>query len=141
MTPERLLLGNHAAATLFMVGLVWFVQVVHYPLLARVGRAGFVPYEAAHMRLTTRVVAPAMLAEAGLAVAILIAGAAPVGVSLGGLALLLVVWGSTAALQVPCHRRLERGFDADAHRRLVRSNWLRTAAWTARAPLALLPLV
>lgn len=34
--PGALLLV-HAAATWAMVGLVWFVQVVHYPLFAQVG--------------------------------------------------------------------------------------------------------
>jgi hypothetical protein len=28
------LLLAHAAATLFMVGVIWFVQLVHYPLFA-----------------------------------------------------------------------------------------------------------
>jgi hypothetical protein len=58
-----------------------------------------------------------------------------------GLVLLVLIWGSTLALQVPQHRRLERGFDAAAHRRLVRTNWIRTFAWTARGiiALALLP--
>jgi hypothetical protein len=45
-----------AAATLFMTGVIWFVQVVHYPLMARVGAAGFPDYEAAHARLTGYVV-------------------------------------------------------------------------------------
>jgi hypothetical protein len=36
-----LLLLANAAATLFMVGVIRFVQVVHYPLFARVGRPGF----------------------------------------------------------------------------------------------------
>jgi hypothetical protein len=38
------------------------------------------------------------------------------------------------------HRRLERGFDADAHRRLVLGNWVRTVAWTARGVILLLIL-
>ena len=130
------LLAVHAGATLFMTGLIWFVQVVHYPLLARVGRAGFPEYERAHTRRTTRVVGPAMLAEAGSAGGIVLAGAAPVALWAPGLALLVVVWASTAALQVPCHARLEREWEEAAHRRLVRTNWLRTVAWTGRGVLA-----
>jgi hypothetical protein len=41
------------------------------------------------------------------------------------------------ALQVPAHGVLAEGFDADAHRRLVASNWIRTIAWTARSLLLL----
>jgi hypothetical protein len=129
----------HAAATLWMVGLIWFVQVVHYPLFARVGRQRFAAYEAAHTRRTGWVVGPPMLVEA--ATAVLLAGAPPEGVTRtaawAGLGLLGTIWLSTALLQVPAHRRLERGFDAAAHRRLVATNWIRTVAWSLRGALAL----
>ena len=49
----------HAASTLSMVGLIWFVQVVHYPLFARVEQ-GFIAYEQIHQQRTTWVVAPLM---------------------------------------------------------------------------------
>ena len=38
---ETLILLGHLAATLFMVGVIWFVQVVHYPLFAKVGATAF----------------------------------------------------------------------------------------------------
>lgn len=45
------LLYLHAGATLFMTGLIWFVQVVHYPLFLRVGEGNFqIPL---HRRLLT----------------------------------------------------------------------------------------
>jgi hypothetical protein len=54
-----------------------------------------------------------------------------------GLVLLAAIWLSTFGLQVPLHRRLELGFDDDAHAALVRTNWIRTLAWTARGLLLL----
>ena len=54
-----------------------------------------------------------------------------------GFALLLVVWGSTALIQMPLHARLARGFDMLLIERLVATNWLRTLAWSARAALVL----
>ena len=53
----------NAAATFWMVGLIWFVQVVHYPLFSKVGAEGFAAYEASHASRTTWVVAPPMLIE------------------------------------------------------------------------------
>jgi len=55
---------------------------------------------------------------------------------LGFLALGLI-WVSTWRLQVPIHRKLAAGFDAGAHRRLVSTNWLRTALWSLRSLLVL----
>jgi hypothetical protein len=125
----------HLGATLLLTGLVWFVQVVHYPLFAAVGRVGFAAYEAAHTRLTSYVVAPLMLAEASTAVALVWYRPAnlesPELWFAGGL--LLVIWLSTIAWQVPQHQRLAAGFDARAHRTLVRGNWLRTIAWSLRS--------
>lgn len=43
---------RHLAATLFMVGLIWFVQVVHHPLTTSEGRGEFVAYEMEHTRRT-----------------------------------------------------------------------------------------
>ena len=61
----------HLTATLVMVGVIWFVQIVHYPLMAQVPRSGFAAYERDHQRRTTFVVAPAMLVEAVTAAMIL----------------------------------------------------------------------
>jgi hypothetical protein len=133
------LLLAHAAATLYMTGLIWFVQVVHYPLFAAVGAREAAAYHRAHGRRTTWVVGPPMLAE--LVTALVLALAPPPGVgqgwAWGGLALLAVVWLSTAALQVPAHARLDAGPDAATQRALVAGNWIRTVAWSARAAIAL----
>ena len=133
------LLFLHAASTLFMTGLMWFVQVVHYPLFAAVGAEAAPSYAARHQQRTTRVVAPVMLTEA--ATALLLALRLPAG-DLGslawlGLGLLLLIWLSTAFLQVPLHRRLLSVADAEVVRRLVRGNWIRTIAWTLRSLIAL----
>jgi hypothetical protein len=137
----RALLLTHAFATTLMTGLIWFVQVVHYPLMRRVGEPGFVPYALEHQRRTGWVVGPLMLAELTTAV-LLVVFAADLGVApwwtWGALAVLVVVWGSTAFLQVPMHRRLGRRFDLDDCRRLVRTNWIRTIGWSLRAAFALL---
>lgn len=124
----------HVAATLYMTGVIWFVQTVHYPLFAKVGDPGFVAYQAGHLRFTAYVVVPGMLLELGTGILLLPVAPPEIrGLLWLGLALLAVVWISTFLLQVPQHRRLERGFDAEAWSRLVRTNWVRTAAWSARA--------
>lgn len=129
----------HLAATWAMVGLIWLVQVVHYPLFAHVGESAFVEYERRHQARITWVVAPLMLVELLLAVGLVARPAphAPRWVAWLGLGLLGVAWLSTFLIQVPLHERLARGFDATAHRWLVDSNWLRTSAWTLRGALAL----
>lgn len=134
-----MLLLVNLAATLFMTGLIWFVQVVHYPLFASVGRDAFRAYHAAHAGRTTAIVLPVMAVE--LCTAVLLAIARPPGVpaaaAWGALALVLLVWASTGLLQVPRHQQLGRGFDAAAIHSLGAGNWVRTVAWSARAAMVL----
>lgn len=138
-TLLRLLLLAHAGATLFMVGVIWFVQVVHYPLFGLAGREEFPAYEHANTRRTLRVVAPVMLVEA--ASALLLVWARPTGVSMtqvvAGLVLLLVIWLSTFVLQVPAHDQLTQAYSPTVHATLVQTNWIRTVAWSLRGVVVL----
>lgn len=122
-----------------MAGVIWFVQVVHYPLFARVGEGAFPEYEQHHTRRTGWVVGLPMLGELGTAIALVwcLGGV----LAWCGMALLAVVWTSTWLWQVPAHRRLERGFDAAVQSQLVRTNWVRTWAWSARGVIALALMV
>lgn len=140
MTISILLL--HVATTLAMVGLIWFVQVVHYPLFSRIGRREFLAYEVAHQRLTTWVVAPLMLIEVFTALALI--WLRPSGVNpwlvWSGVALVAAIWLMTYLVQVPQHARLAAAFDPSTQRALVAGNWYRTAAWSARGVLVLIML-
>ena len=122
----------NAAATWAMTGLIWFVQVVHYPLLPPLDAAG----NAEHQRRTGWVVALPMAVEAITAVALVAdrPDGVPLGLAVAGLALVAVLWVTTALVQVPRHRDLALGAGDAA--RLVRGNWIRTAAWTTRAGIA-----
>ncbi len=131
---SSLILLAQVISTWFLVGLIWTIQIVHYPLFAAVGVDRFVAYEASHTRLITWVVGPVMLVEAataGLFVAMRPASI-PAWIPWTGLGLVILIWISTAVLQVPDHAKLANGFDATAHAHLVGTNWLRTMAWTAR---------
>jgi hypothetical protein len=133
------LLALHTLATIMMAGLIWFVQLVHYPLFPLVGAREFTQYEREHTRRVTWIVAPLMSLEALTAIALVfrVDGAGMRGVAGAGLVLVAVIWASTAFLQVPCHRRLSAGFNLSTARRLVATNWLRSLAWSVRAGLAL----
>ena len=138
-----LLLSVHLLATAAMVGLIWFVQVVHYPLFAAVGADEFVAYEQAHQRRTAYVVGPPMAVEGVTALVLLVAAPDGVGPLLPwlGAALLAVIHASTVFLQVPAHAALAQSPDRRTIDRLVRTNWIRTIGWTARGAVAVAMLV
>jgi len=124
-----------AAATLFMTGVGWFVQVVHYPLMGSVGAETFDLYHEAHSRLTTRVVVAPMVVELAGSALLVVQRPAEIGPGLAwaGLALVVATWVSTAVVQVPRHRSL----GPEDVRALVAGNRLRTLAWTAHSGVVL----
>lgn len=139
MTLTQLLLLNFALAA-YLTGVIWVVQLVTYPALLLVGKAEFPRYHAAHTRGMGWVVGAPMVAE--LALAAWLAWAAyptwGAGRALGQLALVVAVWLATFFIAVPFHNRLEAsGYDYVALDGLVRTNWLRTLAWTVRLALLL----
>lgn len=141
MSPEALLYAQ-AAAALYLTGLLWFVQLVHYPMMAEVPAESFVAWERANVRRTALAVGPMMLVEVVTALAMVAwpPTGVPGWVGWAGLALLAIMDGSTALYFGPLHGRLAAGFDEHAHRSLVRWNWLRTFGWTARGLLTLYAL-
>lgn len=124
----------HLLTTFAMVGLIWFVQIVHYPMMASFERENFAAHEKEHCDRTGWVVVPLMLGEIFTFALLLLEGLRSDAFLLSGL-LLGVIWASTFLLQVPLHRALLQGWNAKAHRQLVATNWIRTTAWTGRVAL------
>jgi hypothetical protein len=136
--PIELIKVIHAAATWSMVGLIWIVQIVHYPLFAKVGSETFPTYQKGHTKRITFIVMPLMFAELGTALALCALPLSPTAhqIAVVGTALLGIIWLSTFLVQVPLHDGLLKGFSETHHQRLVRTNWVRTIAWTLRGVLA-----
>lgn len=124
----------HTALTLFNTGLIWTIQLVHYPLFNSVGSEGFVQYEQQHTQRISFLVVPTMIFE-------LITGSILI-YSFGlfsayGLlfCLLLGIWLSTFLLQVPMHNHLSQSYSKIHVDKLVRTNWIRTILWSSRSAL------
>ncbi len=136
---KNLIFLAHAGATLYLVGLIWVVQILVYPAMANVGADGYATYHNLHTSRITPIVAPAMILE--LLTAIYLAFAAFEAIDYRyfwvGLALVLIIWLSTFLVQVPLHEKLGAGFDVDVQRKLVQTNWIRTIAWSLRGALVL----
>ncbi|REE01508.1 hypothetical protein [Marinoscillum furvescens] len=117
----------------FHMGLIWMVQLVHYPGFAEVGDREYAAYQAHHMRTISWIVMPSMVLELALSIiAIWYLASLPYFVSLG---LLGIIWLTTIFGAVPIHRNLTGGKNVKGIGRLVKVNWYRTASWTLRTLL------
>ena len=136
MTQHWLFL-SHLVSTVLMTGIIWFVQVIHYPLMHYVEPSRFSEYSRDNQFRTSQVVIGPMVVELVTA-AVLVCwfprnALAPAFAS--SLFLLAAVWASTFFWQVPLHTKLLSGYDSQTIIRLGPSNWLRTCCWTARTLL------
>jgi hypothetical protein len=135
----KLALLTCLASTLFMTGVIWFVQVVHYPLFDRVELEAFRRYHSEHTRATAFVVVLPMILE--LLTSGFLVGQRPEGtkpwMAWLGLSCALASWGLTIVYSVPAHGQLAKGFDVEAHRSLVWTNGLRVASWSAHSLILL----
>lgn len=118
----------------FMAGVIWVMQVVHYPLFARVGDAEWRAYEDAHRRRITVVVLGPMAGQLVLGALLIADAAGPLEVANGVLA--AAVFAFTGLVFAPMHGRLSAGPDRRLVARLVAANWVRTALWTAQVVVA-----
>lgn len=133
----RAIVIAHVIATWLMVGLIWTIHVVHYPLFAEVGDATYVAFQSAHIDRIGKLLFVPWLTEGITLLALLwlafIAGRrelrTPVLIGAIAMAMVLVISGFWSA---PAHGELMDGFDSAVHDRLMTANFIRTLAWTVR---------
>jgi hypothetical protein len=136
-----LLFSLQVFACFFMTGLIWVVQLTHYPAFAFIPDPGFPAFHAMHSRGISYLAGPGMVLE-------LLTGAALFwlarnwwfGLNFAGV---IALWLSTFLTFVPLHGKLGERADEVLKARLVTYNWPRTALWSLRsaALLYLLTLV
>jgi hypothetical protein len=127
----------HVAATWAMVGFIWTIQVLHYPLMARVPDAEFPPFERSHQARVSVVLALFGPVEVVTAAWLFIdPGPIPRVLPLAAGLVLAAIWIATGFVFAPLHGRLAAG-ERSAHRRLEAWNWYRTGAWSIRGVMAL----
>lgn len=124
--------GLQFACCFYLTGVIWVIQLTHYPAFSFIGEKDFIRFHARHTTVMGLIVGPVMVVE--LVTAIILCFQYEVG-WLCNLAAVVVVWFSTFFLSVPCHNKLSRGLDPVEINKLVRSNWLRTVIWTMRSVL------
>jgi hypothetical protein len=126
-----------------MFGVIWVMQIVHYPLMRFVSGEQFARFETAHRIRISWVVGPLMLIEGVCVLAFLFAPPAglPWWLPWVGAGVEAIAIGTTAFVSAPLHEQLNANFDEATLHRLVATNWVRTVAWTGRAAVAIAILV
>lgn len=124
----------YLCSSFFMLGLIWVVQLVHYPGFAYADVSQFSVFEAWHMSRITWIVGPMMSIEL-LSLAYLVFFGSFRKMYLISAIILALIWIETTFWMIPYHAELLGGFDLQQINRLVNLNWIRTVLWTVKAGL------
>ncbi len=119
----------HVFASLFMTGLCWFVQVVHYPLFHQINLNEFSRYESKNF-VTGFITIPVMTVE--LITGLYLLFSFPDYLNFLNVFLMGIIGLSTAVFQVPIHLKLRSKASSKLIDKLIRTNWIRTISWTIR---------
>lgn len=121
----------HFSTCLMMCGVIWIVQIVHYPTFFMINELSFKDFQKFHMSSISYIVMPLMITELLTAIWLLMhLKNLP---SLINLSLLILTWISTFLLSVPAHKKLELKRSDTSIFTLVKTNWPRTLLWSARS--------
>ena len=130
-----LLLKVNFISTSVMVGVIWVIQLLHYPSFHFINENKYIEFQHFHMRRISFIVIPVMLIE--LASALLLSYFFRSSLTIILLALLLGIWGITFIFFTNMHQKLTNGYDPSIVDRLVQINWSRTALWSLRLTILL----
>jgi hypothetical protein len=142
MESAQLAIVLWSALVFWVLGQIWFVQIVVYPLFARVGEAQYVGYHAFYSRRIPLPVIIPGFASFLLPIMIALYGpSVPAWMTATNIAAGIVGLLVTVLLEIPRHARLEKGGkNVVTIAELVRYNWPRTASISVQALVALLML-
>jgi hypothetical protein len=114
----------------FMTGLIWLIQLVHYPAFYFIDPKSFLKFHAFHSQSITWIVGPVMGIELVTAIGLCLLRTQIVYINLFSV---LVLWALTALVSVPIHIQLAQSLNLELVRQLIMTNWFRTCIWSLRA--------
>ena len=123
---------GHLATSWALFGLIWTIQLAHYPSFWFISENDFADFHQHHTSSITVVVMPLMLLELGL-VSWQAYQTSWNWVWVIPLLLVLGIWASTFFIQIPLHGKLEITKDLQVIKQLVQTNWIRTLLWSFKA--------
>ncbi len=126
----------------FMTGVIWIIQLIHYPSFKFIDFKQFFTFQNFHTKTITFIVGPIMTLEIFTALYLLILNEFSF-FWITQTFLLIIIWLCTAFLSVPIHNLLAQPHISDSERLqiaqvLVKTNWPRTLLWSVRSLLFIL---
>lgn len=142
MEPSQLLLLSSAALMFWVLGQIWFVQIVVYPLFAQVGEADYVRYHRLYSRrIPVPVIIPGFTSFLLPVVLAFYGPTVPLWMSAANIAAGIVGLLVTVLFEIPRHARLTKGKNDGTIAELIRYNWPRTLSISIQSAITFAMLI
>ncbi len=121
----------------FATGLIWTIQLVHYPSMRFVSRDKFELFHSFHQLRISIIAMPLMAIELITSIILFMQNIENESSLIFKINLIIVtlIWFSTIFIQVPLHQKLSKGKKNSLIDKLVLTNWFRTVLWTLKSIL------
>lgn len=116
-----------------LFGLIWCVQLVHYPFFLRSDKTNFIDHIGFHKYRISIIVIPLMIIELATSGILSFQSQQLADWNLFGFIVVILIWLITFFVQVPLHDRLSDGYDESVVQKLIKTNWIRTILWSAKS--------
>jgi hypothetical protein len=116
-----------------LFGLIWCVQLVHYPFFLRADQTNFIDHIEFHKHRISIIVMPLMTFELATSGILALESQQFAGWNIFGFIVVILIWLVTFFIQVPLHNALSDGYDESKVQKLIKTNWIRTILWSVKA--------
>ena len=120
----------HFLSTSLMVGIIWVIQLLHYPAFHFIKESDYVEFQHFHMQRISFIVVPVMILE--LFSAFMLVYYLRSNLLILCLIILLFIWLITFVFFTKLHQSLLDGYNKTVVDKLVKINWSRTILWSLR---------
>ena len=121
----------HLIFSAIMVGVIWVIQLVHYPSFHFIDKNIYGSFQNFHMNKISLIVVPVMILELATGVLLLIINSKNILIIIS-FSILVLIWGITGLFLSDAHGKLITGYDELIVNKLVSMNWIRTFLWTLK---------
>lgn len=115
-----------------MAGVIWVIQLLHYPYFHHLHRQDFPRLMQKHRHRISFIVIPVMLMELLTGAWLMYYSTSLKSFFVIGFLMIAAIWLSTFWFQVRAHNHIAEGYNSSAVNKLIGTNWIRTILWTTR---------
>jgi len=132
MLPNNFVLLGHLIFTSIMTGVIWVIQIVHYPSFHFIEKELYTAFQKFHMNKISIIVIPIMLAELITGMMLFLDKSSKSPFLIISFVILVLIWLITGVFFSKAHNELMTGYQELVVNQLVVMNWIRTLLWTLR---------